>query len=276
MDLVELHKTKPIVQICTPAFGGMYYHAYYQSILNALGVLGRAGIPVITSSITNESLVTRARNTLVAMFLSQPKATHLMFIDADIGFKGDYIVKMLWDSMRDDVEIVTGAYPKKGINWESVIRAVKRGEVDARMIETHSNNYSINFKSEIMNLHNGLIELHDASTGFMMIKRTVFDKMIKAYPQLKYDNDSKNLDADVVKNSYAFFDTGIEGEGVLSFVKNTRRYLSEDYFFSRLCQKLGIKIWLDPRIQLMHMGTYAFKGDVSTLFAVKEKEKNEI
>ena len=233
MDLTELHKTNPVVQICTPAYGGMYYHAYYQSMMDALKVCASAGIQVNTSTITNESLITRGRNILVAMFLSQPKATHLLFIDADIGFKGDYIVKMLWDSLRKDVDIITGAYPKKGINWESVVRAVKRGECDARMIEKHSNNYAINFKSETMDMTNGLIELHDAPTGFMMIKRTVFDRMIKAYPQLKYDNDVKNLRPEVIENSYAFFDTGIEGEGALSFVKGSRRYLSEDYYFSR-------------------------------------------
>ncbi len=274
MDLTELHKTKPVVQICTPAYGGMYYHAYYQSMMDALRVLGNAGIQVNTSTITNESLITRGRNILVAMFLAQPTATHLLFIDADIGFKGDYIVKMLWDSMRDDVDIITGAYPKKGINWESVVRAVKRGECDARMIEKHSNNYAINFKSETMDMTNGLIELHDAPTGFMMIKRSVFERMIKAYPQCKYDNDVKGMSEDVVKNSYAFFDTGIEGEGALDFVKGSRRYLSEDYYFSRLAQNLGIKIWLDPRISLVHMGTYAFNGDVSKLFSMKE-EQNE-
>ena len=275
MDLSELHKIKPVVQICTPAYGGMYYHAYYQSMMDALRVLGNAGIQVNTSTITNESLITRGRNILVGMFLAQPTATHLLFIDADIGFKGDYIVKMLWDSLRDDVDIITGAYPKKGINWESVVRAVKRGECDARMIEKHSNNYAINFKSETMDMTNGLIELHDAPTGFMMIKRKVFEEMIKAYPECKYDNDVKGLDDAVAKNSYAFFDTGIEGEGALSFIKDSRRYLSEDYYFSRLAQNLGFKIWLDPRISLVHMGTYAFNGDVSKLFAMKEQENEK-
>jgi len=270
MNLEELHKTKPVVQICTPAYGGLYYHAYYQSMMDALKVLGSVGIQVNTSTITNESLITRARNILVAMFLSQPTATHLLFIDADIGFRGEYIVKMLWDSLRDDVDIVTGAYPKKGFNWQSVVQAVQRGETDPKTIERHSNNYAINFKSQTMDMKNGLVELQDGATGFMLIKRSVFERMIKAYPNLKYDNDIKGIDKNVEKNCYAFFDTGIEGEGVLGFVKNSRRYLSEDYYFSRLAQNLDIKIWLDPRIQLAHMGTYAFNGDVSKLFSIKD------
>ena len=99
--------------------------------MQGLGALGRLQIPTYISTITNESLVTRARNILVAMFLANKDATHLMFIDADIGFNAENIAKMMTDTMRDDVEIVCGAYPKKGINWQTVIDAVNRGEDNA-------------------------------------------------------------------------------------------------------------------------------------------------
>lgn len=270
IDLKQLHESKPLLMIATPAYGGLYTDVYHRSLMQGLGALGRLQIPTYISTITNESLVTRARNILVAMFLANKDATHLMFIDADIGFNAENIAKMMTDTMRDDVEIVCGAYPKKGINWQTVIDAVNRGEDNAETIEHHSSNYVINFKEDNVKIQNGLCKILDPGTGFMLIKKNVFVKLIAEFgDKLKYDNDLPYLAEDVAKNCYAFFDTCIEGEGVLDFVKGSRRYLSEDYFFARLCQRLGIDTWLDPRVELHHAGSHVYKGDVSNLFRMK-------
>ena len=273
INIDGIHKEKYKVLICTPAYGGMFHDGYYRSCLMTMDILRKNNIPFQFASITNESLVTRARNTLVLIFLNS-EFTHLMFIDADITFHPDYIVKMLYDTLKDDVEIVTGAYPKKGINWTSIINAVQDGITDPKIIEGYNQNYVVNFAHEDTKIIDGLIELKDAGTGFMMIKKTVFDKLIKEYgKQCAYENDIKDWPEGQNRNFYAFFDTCIEGEGMLKKMPGNRRYLSEDYFFCRLCQSIGIKIWYDPRINLEHAGHYNFKGSSQKLISFDYKEK---
>lgn len=272
INLDKVIEKKYKVFIATPCYGGMLTEGYHRSMMFTLQKLYQHRIPFQLGSLTNESLVTRARNTLVSMFLDSD-CTHLMFIDSDISFNGDYIIKMLWDTLRDDVEIVTGAYPKKGINWESIIDAVKDGHTDPATIENHNINYVINFKDDgEVNLTNGLAELRDAGTGFMLIKKTAIEKIIKKYKrELQYTPDFRDWPKDKTKNFYALFDTGIEGKGLLKQFKKTNRYLSEDYFFCRLAQSLDIKIWYDPRIVLYHHGYYEFKGTSSVVFKVKDQ-----
>jgi hypothetical protein len=269
INLEELQKANYKVQVATPIYGGLIHDAYQQSLTDAMQTLGKAGIQMNYSKITNDSLVTRARNLLVAMFLANKEATHLLFIDADIAFRGDYIIKMLWDMHQHNVDVITGAYSMKGINWQSIIDAVKNGHNDANSLQQQNNNFVINPKQNT-NLYNGLIEVHDAGTGFMMISRSAIEKLIKAYPQLKFDNDVRMFDKSYTEHLYALFDTGIEGQGVLKHIKDSKRYLSEDYFFSRLCQKQKIKIYIDPRIQLGHIGQIIYQGDITNLYNTED------
>lgn len=276
IDLEKLREQKYEIQIATPAFGGLYNDLYHRAMMATIGTLSSAGIPMHTSTVTNDSLVTRARNICVAMFLANPKATHLMFIDSDIGFRGDYIIKMLWDTMDKDIDVICGAYPKKAIKWPSIIRAIKDGHTDPKTIELHNDNFVINLAQQTLTLNNrGLLEVLDPGTGFMLITRKAIEKLIKAYPQLKYENDVEAVNTKWADHLYALFDTGIEGQGVLSHIKKTKRYLSEDYFFARLCQKQNIKVWMDPRIHLQHQGSYVYAGDITNMFKIEGETNGE-
>lgn len=222
------------VYFATPCYGGMLTDQYFLSMFKTQQVMMNAGISFRVTTLRNESLVTRARNILVAMFL-ESDATHLMFIDADIEFNPESIIRLL----AMDKDIAVGAYPKKTL------------PVD----------YAINFKfidpqHKKVNVENGAVEVLDASTGFFLVKREVFNKMILAYPELHYKNDS-SIDHKFDKFCYAFFDTGID--------KKDNRYLSEDYYFCRNWQNIGGKIWLDPTTKLNHVGSYTFEGDVSKI-----------
>ena len=108
-------------------------------------------------------------------------------------------------------------------------------------------------------IENGVIKLHDGATGFMMIKREAIDKMIAAYPELKYNNDL-NTPADLQDYFYAFFDTMIDPKD--------KRYLSEDYTFSRRWQDIGGDILLDPTISLNHFGSFNFQGNPSEIIQI--------
>jgi hypothetical protein len=231
-------------------------------------------IPLAFGTIANESLVTRARNVLVAYFLASDY-THLMFVDADIEFQTEDILK-LYAHKKD---VVVGAYPKKGVAWDKIRAnltdpANKSKELSDRDMASFGSDYAINFKfvdkeTKTIGVENGLIKLHDAGTGFMMISREAILKMIKAYPELKYNNDVNIANADLKDHFYALFDTMID--------PIDRRYLSEDYTFCRRWQEIGGDVWLDPSISLNHYGHFCFQGNPEAIisFGPQPEEKRE-
>ena len=242
--------------IATPCYGGMVTDQYFLSMYRLSQALAMIGVNVRISTLRNESLVPRARNILNAMFMEDESLTHLMFIDADIEFEPESVIRML----SLDKDIVAGAYSKKTINWEQVIRAVQSGHTDPNIVSKFGAEYALNLKFQEGNkirVENGAIEVLDASTGFLLMKREAIMKIREAHPETKYLNDS-NIDPKLYDHCYALFDTMIDPDD--------RRYLSEDYAFCRRWQKLGGEIWLDPHTALNHIGSYTFEGDISTIF----------
>jgi hypothetical protein len=165
-----------------------------------------------------------------------------MFIDADINFNAEDVFKMI----SHDKDIVTGAYPTKTINWENM-----SGKKDNSIqgLQQNSVRYASG-TSGTAKTKEGLLEVVDGATGFMLIKREVIEKMIKHYPETRYIPEVYDEPSQKGMPKYALFDTIIE-DG---------RYLSEDYTFCRRWQNMGGKIYVDPTVTLDHVGTYTFKG----------------
>ena len=254
------------IYVATPAYGGMCHMGYLHSILKLQMMCIHKKIAMAYSSVTNESLITRARNTCVSEFLNdESKPSHLMFIDSDIQFDPMSIKKML----DYDKEVVCGVYSKKDINWDYVYKLTEEHRQkkikENDLLFSSSLEYNLNFKDPMnVNVDRGFVEVFDGATGFMLIQRGVFDRMKKAYPELQYKTDQLiNSEKYKSKNTWAFFDTMIDPDD--------RRYLSEDYAFCRLWQKIGGKIYADITSPLTHWGTFAFKGHIGTRFKSKEE-----
>ena len=232
---IDLNKLREMnIFFATPCYGGMVTDQFFLSMFRASQTFMQHGINFRITTLRNESLITRGRNILTAMFL-ESDCSHLMFIDADIEFQADDLLRM----MAYDKPIMAAAYPKKALPIQ----------------------YAINFKfinqeKKQIRIENGAVEVLDASTGFFLVKRDVIEKMMQEYPELHYHNDS-NIDEKFNKYCYSFFDTIHDPED--------NRYLSEDYTFCRRWQKLGGEIWLDPNTKLNHVGTYSFEGDVTKI-----------
>lgn len=250
--------------IATPCYGGQIGEPYFRSMMRLAILCNKYEIPYTISTLANESLITRGRNTLVSFFMENSAATHLFFIDADIEFNPEDLLRMI----AYDKPIVVGAYPKKAINWESIVNAARNPNLEetADSIEGHSSNYVVNFdflkdengnRTPQVQVVDNLIRLKDAGTGFMCIKKEVVQKLFDAHPEMKYVNDI-NVDKKFEPFMYALFDTMIDPE--------SRRYLSEDYTFCRLWQQLGGDVYLDPRTSLNHVGHYTFRGNIRKLF----------
>ena len=183
INIDDLRKER--IFVATPCYGGMLTEAYFRSMVRTLTFFNQHQIPLAFGTIANESLVTRARNVLVAYFL-QSNYTRLLFIDADIEFQVEDVLKLI----AHNKEVCVGAYPKKGVNWQRIKDSIisKPGQdISDRDIAAAGSDYAINFKfvnrdSKQIAIENGVIKLHDGATGFMMIKREAIDKMIAAYP----------------------------------------------------------------------------------------------
>jgi hypothetical protein len=258
---IQILRNKHIF-IATPCYGGQIGEPYFRSMMRLAILCNKYDIQYTISTLANESLITRGRNTLVSFFMEHPDATHLFFIDADIEFDPNDLLRMV----AYDKPVTVGAYPKKAINWESIITAARRNQEETvQTIEGHSSNYVVNFdflKDEDgkllpqIQIKDNLIKLKDAGTGFMCIKKEVIQQLFDAHPELKYANDI-NVDKKFEKHMYALFDCIIDPE--------SRRYLSEDYTFCRRWQNLGGEVYLDPRTALNHVGHYTFRGNIRKL-----------
>jgi hypothetical protein len=231
-----------------PCYDQQLTEPFFMSMLRTAMGFKDIGLKFSISTLS-DSLISRARNQLVAKFMANPEFTHLVFIDVDLGFNPDDILKMLWH----DKEIVTGAYPIKDINWEKVAKAAQNGIEPDKLLGL-STRFVVNpvrFGDDKIVVENGAIAVHDAGTGFMMIKRSAFEKMFAQYPELKYDDDTSLLSEEERKHSYALFN---------SYVDEDNRFLSEDYGFCRYWQKMDGDIWTDPSIELTHMGRMKYTG----------------
>ena len=235
--------------IATPMYGGLCVGGYTVGLLNSVQEFMRHGIQMYYGYMMNESLITRARNTLAYDFLDTD-ATHLMFIDADITFNPEDIVRMV----NADKDIICGLYPKKEINWKTVAEALKQG-VDYTELPNYTGSFVVNLvggAAETKGDINEPMEIDNGGTGFMLIKRAVFEVLKPTVPT--YTNDQiLMVDKNPVKKIiHEFFATSID--------EQSNRLLSEDYHFCKIARQAGFKVYAAPWANLTHSGTYNFSG----------------
>lgn len=262
IDLEVLRKRK--IFLAAPMYGGVCSGMFCRSVMDLAARCANYGIALQVYYLFNESLITRARNYCVDEFL-RSECTHLMFIDSDIGFNPDDVLVLL-SLMSDEssYDVMAGPYPKKCISWEKVKQASDRGFGDENPndLAKYIGDYVFNPKTNQNEIPiNQPVEVLEAGTGFMMIRRNTFDKYKEAFPHLSYRPDHVRTEAfDGTREIMAYFDCIIEPV--------SKRYLSEDYMFCYNVQKIGMKVWFCPWMKLSHVGTYVFDGSLADLAAV--------
>ena len=239
--------------IATPCYGGQVTSGYADSLLKLQAACLARGIEVEWLLLGGDALITRARGDLVAHFLDRPTATHLLFIDADIGFAPDQVFRL----MGFDAGMTAAAYPTKRLDWPRIREQVMHGEPRP---ETAALGYVFEVEDPARIVaHNGFIKARYAGTGFLMIRRAALLKMCEAYPQLKYQRAHAAGDPLAASpHRFALFDCLIDPA--------TGVYLSEDFAFCRRWTDLGGEIWIDVESRLTHVGPHAFVGDFATQF----------
>lgn len=244
----------PHLMIGTPCYGGNLSHHYVISVLELQAACQRRGIGLTFKLLGNDSLITRARNLIVSQFLDDPKATHLMFIDADIGFAPESVFALL-EAGRD---VAGGVYPMKMLDWGRIVAQVQAGQPN---VKTSALNYVVDFVDPAnVVVERNFVKVRQIGTGFLLIRKGVFERMARRYPLLKFNNRLHTLNRELASdNCYAFFDCMIEPE--------TGTYLSEDYAFCRRWTDMGGEIWADMTSRLTHVGQVAFQGDLPSMLS---------
>ena len=233
----------PKLLIGTPCYNGTVTMQYLSSMLRLQHTLAREHIDFSLAMTGSESLITRARNYIVSQFLSGPQFTHLLFIDADIGFDETVVSRYL----TADKDIVAGIYPLKGLDPEA-IRSLAPGRSIATMLDYATKLH----EGEVPNA-DGFAKADYAATGFMLIRRNVLEEMAAKHPELKYEHSFTKSGGG--SHLYALFDTSLDRDQGL--------YFPEDYTFCNRWRAMGGEIWVDVRSKFTHVGTYAYHGDFS-------------
>ena len=229
--------------LATPCDGGLCLEKFMTSVIKLQIELIKEGIQLMIDTTENESLVHRARNVAVGRFMQKTDADLFMFIDADVDFNADSVVRLV----RSGHDVSVAIYPKKVVMWDQAKTAIEQG--DNRNMAMLSSSLVANIGAHRRSVENGFVEVLDGPTGFMVITRKAFEKMHEHFTDLNCKNDHQNRDFD---EYCAVFDCMIDPE--------SRRYLSEDYAFCRRWQQVGGKIYADVHTTLGHVGNLPFSG----------------
>ncbi len=296
VPLQDLQKKK--IMLATPMYGGMCAGLFTKSVMDLSALCAKHNIQLVAYYLFNESLITRARNYACDEFM-RSDCTHLMFIDADIGFQPQDVLALAALCTDDsDYDIIGAAYPKKCISWEKIKVAVDKGMADKspNELENYVGDYVFNPKAGNATIMiNEPAEVLEIGTGFMMIQRRVFEKFRDTFPQYHYRPDHVRTAAfdgsreimqyfqaeiDIYNPVHEYKDIidrfrigQIDAEGCNEqlekiserVTKSSKRYLSEDYWFCQKVQELGMRTWLCPWMRLQHVGTYIFGGSLAHL-----------
>ena len=236
---MSLYKDISIL-VVTPAYGGQLFVGYLTSLMKFERLCRDKGILVNYEYHYNESLITKARNTLTDTFMNSiqyTQYTHLLCLDADIEFEPEDIIKML----DYNKPVIGGIYPKKKINWDKITELANQTNeitLTSEAIQAMTKEpVLILLDDSTINVNDDFIETRYTGTGILLVQRNVFEKMRTNFP-----NDIYN------KIYFRYFDTEIK-DGI---------YLSEDYWFCDRWRQLGGKIYVYTKFKCRHWGTYAF------------------
>jgi len=249
---INENNKKPSILLATPVHSDVSLH-YFLSVVSFQNKCTANKIK-LNITINKSSLVTQGRNLCVNDFFKpeMENPDYLLFIDSDIEFKYETIMKMI----DADKDVIAAPYPMKCISWDKIISAVKdEGITDKNTLKTKGCEWPLK-ADDNMNIklyENGIAELQSVPAGCLLIKRRVFDKMIKEYSHLKINQPTTvNGNSDTHDWLYNFFDT--------YFDEKTGKYYGEDFNFCNLWRKIGGKVHAIMTENVVHVGEYRYEG----------------
>lgn len=245
---IDLIKNKKIY-VATPMYDGKCTCIYNFSMIKLFVLFEKLGIVSNFDFIYNESLISRARNTLVNNFMNS-EYEYLMFIDSDIGFDPENVIDLIYWAEKENIKIIGGVYPGKKIKNNLLKKIINKVPVERAISSSYPYPVKIKNNLEIKNevIKKKPIEVEELTSGFLLISKEVFLKIKEFYPEKKY------LQNQTLNTMFSYFDHKIDRNGF---------YLSEDYYFCELAISIGIKPYILPWINLDHSGFHVINGSYS-------------
>jgi len=238
--------------IATPCFGGQISVLYAASLFKLQSVVrSYSDVSLKILFKDGDALITRARASLISQFLDDPTATHLLFVDADIGFEPEQVLRLI----ECGADMCAAVYPIKRIDWDRVRTAIESARQNPAAA-------AMQYVFEVENPNaviakGGFVKVRYSGTGFLMIKRAALERMCALYPQLRYRRDHSLDAASPSENRFALFENMIAEDGT---------YLSEDFAFCKRWTDIGGEIWADLNSKLNHVGPMTFRGELASQF----------
>lgn len=221
------------VFIAIPSYAQKVSIATSHSLMNSIQEIASLGATLHVETLCNDALIARARNTLFAMAYEKGY-DDLIFIDDDLGWEQGAMKRLL----QHPVDCVGGLYPIRREGEEYLFRwDVTKGNAQIDPM-------------------NGLLEVDSIPTGFLRLTKDCIRKMIEAYPQREYLDDSR-----APKSAWAVFDCMFVPD---EHGKDRGRYWGEDFVFCQRWRHIGGKVWCDPWLKFKHVGEKAFTGCFGT------------
>ena len=224
------------VVIATPFYELKGFSPYITSLTQTTRLLTAMGIDWRFMELSGDSYVHRARNTMVDMFMRDPDATDLFFIDSDMSWSPEAFVKMCM--LPDDV--LGAAYPVKN-NWVAWTSIPK----------THPD---ANGKTELHGRELGdgtaIIEAQVLAGGFLRIKRRVFERFKEHYKDLWYEEPTTDPSNPQHKFTAYFGAESID-----------HKFFGEDHCFAKRLREMGTQMFIYPNVDIVHWGYKDFAGN---------------
>jgi len=212
--------SKPVVLFATPTFNKSVSVDFHASMLSTITEMVKQRIPYGFRAVAGNQFVDVARNELVHYFLTSSEGyTDLLFMDADQGWDGKALTRLFGYSQG-----IVAALPPLKTDPPAYVCESITGVIDGN-----------------------LFQAWQAGTGCMRIKREVFERMDKAYPELQ----------DMTKQANPWPHTPYFQRG------NTKYgFLGEDIFFCRQWTEMGEMVWIDPDVTFQHHGGRIWRGNL--------------
>lgn len=238
-------KPKRKLFLATPMFGGQCAGIYADSMCRLYDVFAHVDVVIQSRFLYNASLITTVRNVLAHEFM-QSDCSHMLFIDADIGFDAVDVAKLLTLQVpTSPYDVIAGMYLKKNIHWDRVAEAIKLPACMAKPREL--NHYTGGYAVETLDGKDYLdrnirtpVDVAYVGAGFMMIRRATFNLFRQFYPERIYGDDKMCL----------YFQAEIDDN----------KYISEDLSFCRLVRRMGGSVWCCPWMSISHFGNHVYGG----------------
>lgn len=229
------------VILATPMYGGMCHAAFVSSVIDLMRV---PGLQVAHRFMISESLICRGRNRLCKAFLDVPDATHLLFVDADIAFDPQDVVKML----ASGKPLVGCPYAMKQYDWQAMASTASAGgDVTSDTLRRAGTRAVLNIVDDAPADVGEFVRVHEMGTGLLLIAREVLERMMEAWPN---DFAVDDMPSSINARYHVFFRAGLQLDG--------HRYLSEDYFLCDRWRQLGGEVWALRTAKTAHYGMHAF------------------